>query len=66
MFIPADDEYESLFGKDSLIRMWIIPENCIYDRLICYANDGSPVIFEIGEPFTIKVGKRKFAEVTIK
>lgn len=58
MFLP--ENAEEIFGDNH----YIIPKDCGYFQGICY-KDGSPVVFKYGEPFTIKCGKRKFANVTI-
>ena len=59
MFIPGD--YKERFGDVK----WSIPESYNYFGEVCYADDGSPVAYKLGEPFTVKVGKRKFMKVTI-
>ena len=45
-------------------KYYRLPEGYRYFRDVAY-KDGSPVIFKLNEPFTIKVGKRVYAEITI-
>ena len=59
MFIPPDEDYEKLFG--SLERKWFIPKGCALADKVCYADDGSPVVF--GKSTIIKAGKRKFLKL---
>jgi len=58
MFVPED--YEARFGNVE----WHIPEGWAYDPKLCYADDGSPVAFQLGKPYVFKVGKRRFMRIT--
>ena len=46
-------------------KQFTIPKGYDFFRDVCYAENGTPVIFKFNEPFIVKVGKRKFAEIII-
>lgn len=56
------DNYKELYED----MAFSLPQKYVYCRDVCYKDDGSPVVFELGKPFIVKVGKRKFAKITIE